>query len=109
MCEAGGAAGRKFGLQALWLDKNVAVCVDGLSKDGSVSTGPLTAYHFWPRSDAWEDLKADLEQRKWMAQEDVVDILNQTTELINFWQDEAQNGVTVDKAKEKFPAIRFVN
>ena len=40
----------------------------------------------WPRTDAWEQLKFELDSRTWLAKEEKVKILNTTTEIINFWR-----------------------
>ena len=111
---AAGATSARFGLNFLWLDKNVGVAVDALyarasaSEGGSSSTAraPLTEYFMWPRKDAWEELKAALEAKPWVPERDRVLLLNRTTEVINFWQDEGAKH-SVEEAREKFPDCVF--
>ncbi|KAL4430565.1 hypothetical protein ABPG77_005805 [Micractinium sp. CCAP 211/92] len=93
----------EFALNFLWLDKNIAVAVDQVFGQGQRS--PVTEYFFWPRKDAWEELKAALDARSWIGEREKVLLLNQCTEVINYWQDE--NKHSLDQAREKFPNCKF--
>lgn len=93
----------KFSLSFLWLEKNIAVSVDQVV--GHNHRSPLTEYFFWPRSDAWEDLKAALEAKPWIDEREKVLMLNRCTEVINFWQDE--NKHSINEARTKFADCKF--
>jgi len=94
----------QFALNFLWLNKNVAVAVDQLFDN--VKRSPVTEYFFWPRKDAWEELKEALESRPWIQERDKILLLNKTTEIINFWQD-GDKKKTLTEAQEAFPDCTF--
>ncbi|PNW86376.1 hypothetical protein CHLRE_02g083950v5 [Chlamydomonas reinhardtii] len=94
----------EYRLNVLWTDKNLAVAIDQVYSRGQVS--PLTEYYFWPRQDAWEELRINLESRPWISERDRIILLNRLTQLINFWQDEEVKH-TVEEARAEFPDCAF--
>lgn len=91
-------------LNVIWLDKAIGVAVD--QHLASAEKGPVTEYFMWPANDAWDQLREALEAMPWMSEVERITLLNDSTEVINFWQDEEAKH-TIEEAREKFPHITF--
>eukprot|EP00892_Ulva_mutabilis_P000491 jgi/Ulvmu1/10442/UM062_0039.1 len=91
-------------LNVIWLDKAIGVAVD--QHLASAEKGPVTEYFMWPANDAWDQLREALEAMPWMSEVERITLLNDSTEVINFWQDE-EDKHTIEEAREKFPHITF--
>ena len=94
---------KKFTLKILWLDQNIAFSVDHVVNQGH---SPLTFYFFWPRNDAWTQIKNELESKPWICENDKIDILNKVALIINYWQ-ENNHKKSVADAQRKFPNLIF--
>ncbi|EPS66366.1 hypothetical protein M569_08412, partial [Genlisea aurea] len=72
-------------LKFIWMEKNIGIAMDQVIIGGQ-GTIPLSPYYFWPRKDAWGELKEMLESKPWISQRQMVILLNQATDIINLWQ-----------------------
>ncbi|RDY13656.1 30S ribosomal protein 3, chloroplastic [Mucuna pruriens] len=76
-------------LKFIWMEKNIGIALDQMIPGhGSI---PLSPYYFWPRKDAWEELKELLESKPWISQKQMIILLNQATDIINLWQQSGGN------------------
>ncbi|XP_059452858.1 small ribosomal subunit protein cS23-like [Corylus avellana] len=76
-------------LKFIWMEKNIGIGLDQLIPGHG--TIPLSPYYFWPRKDAWEELKVLLESKPWISQKQIIILLNQATDIINLWQQSGGN------------------
>ncbi|KAH7533571.1 hypothetical protein FEM48_Zijuj04G0145500 [Ziziphus jujuba var. spinosa] len=76
-------------LKFIWMEKNIGIGLDQLIPGHG--TIPLSPYYFWPRKDAWEELKVLLESKPWISQKEMIILLNQATDIINLWQQSGGN------------------
>ncbi|CAL0314646.1 unnamed protein product [Lupinus luteus] len=76
-------------LKFIWMEKNIGIALDQMIPGHG--TIPLSPYYFWPRKDAWEELRELLESKPWISQKQMIILLNQATDIINLWQQSGGN------------------
>ena len=92
-------------LKVLWL-KNVL----GLAIDQKVIKHryPVTQYYFWPRTEAWDQLKLELDSKGWLPEKEKVLILNLATDVITHWRTN-RNTDSIDTVQNQFKEAVFVD
>ena len=51
---------QNLNLQILWLNDSLGFCINCQTPKGII---PLTSYYFWPISEAWEQLRFELDSK----------------------------------------------
>ena len=74
----------KFKLNVLWLENELGIAIDQIQSGEQI---PLTDYFFWPKIDAWYQIKRELETKPWISKEEKAKLLNSTATIMNQWQD----------------------
>ena len=99
------AEAQKLKLKVLWL-KNVL----GLAIDQKVikQSYPLTQYYFWPRTEAWDQLKLELDSKPWLSEKEKISTLNLATDIISHWRTN-RNTDAVQKVANNFSEAVFVD
>jgi 30S ribosomal protein 3 len=91
-------------LKVLWAKSFIGISIDQVNIGQCL---PITVYYFWPKTDAWEQLKLELGFKPWVDEKEQVRILNTTAELMDFWR-ESRSSLSFQNVAEKFPDITFV-
>lgn len=71
-------------LQVLWLDDSLGLAINQRTPKGLI---PLTSYSFWPISEAWEQLRFELDSKSWIPDDESVKLLNSVVDIMNRWQE----------------------
>ncbi|KAG7036736.1 30S ribosomal protein 3, chloroplastic, partial [Cucurbita argyrosperma subsp. argyrosperma] len=93
-------------LKFIWMEKNIGIGLDQMIPGHG--TIPLSPYYFWPRKDAWEELKVLLESKPWISQKQMIILLNQATDIINLWQQDRKEAELIEIEKQITLAERVV-
>jgi 30S ribosomal protein 3 len=72
-----------FNIQVLWLDNSLGFAINQTTAKTKVA---LTPYYFWPISDAWQQIKLELESKYWLKESERFKILNAITETTSRWE-----------------------
>jgi len=70
-------------LRVLWLKNSLGLAIDSNTEK---STKPITIYYFWPKTDAWEQLKLELGCRPWIKEIERIKILNTASRIMDLWK-----------------------
>ena len=73
----------KFKINIIWLENELGIAVDQIQSGEQI---PLTKYFFWPKIDAWYQIKRELETKSWISNEEKAQLLNSTAAIMNQWQ-----------------------
>ena len=95
----------KLELKVFYVETFLGLSIDQVTLSSRV---PLTSYYLWPRTDAWEQIKLELDSKPWINNSEKVRVLNHTVEIMNHWR-ENRDRLGLDQLKSKFPELNFVN
>ena len=91
-------------LRILWVKDSLGLAVDQIGLEEHYA---LTPYYFWPKTEAWEQLKLNLNSKFWLTQDDKMAILKTTSEVMEYWLF-YRNSTTVKKFKEEFKDVKVI-
>jgi 30S ribosomal protein 3 len=60
----------------------------------------LTPYYFWPKTDAWEQLKLELDSKSWLTEEEKIHVLQTISNVMQYWLLHRKTKVAKDLKKE---------
>ena len=98
------ASQQQLKVKVLWLKNILGLSIDQMVVDHSY---PLTQYYFWPKTEAWEQLKLELDSKPWLSEKDKILALNLITDVVNYWQT-SRKIENFDVIKNKFNTVDFV-
>lgn len=92
-------------LKVFYVESFLALAIDTVDGDYRI---PITSYYLWPRTNAWEQIKLELDSKTWIKNSEKIKILNYIVEIMNYWRinklDESATNI-----RTKFPQLNFVN
>lgn len=95
----------KLKLKVLWVENILGL---GIDQQTIKQQYPLTLYYFWPRTEAWEQLKSELDSKSWLSKKEKIKVLNLAADIMNHWR-KYRNIDSVENAKSKFFEAIFID
>jgi len=71
-------------LKLVWQEQFLGLSLNQIIENHSI---PITSYFIWPKTDAWEQLKFELDSKPWLQEAEKVMVLNNITRLMNQWRE----------------------
>ena len=93
-------------LKVVWCRGFLALAIDQLILNRHYY--PLTSYYLWSKTNAWEQLKAELNLKPWLNKKEKIEILNLATEVMNHWL-QYRNIQDTKNIKKLFNRVLFIN
>ena len=69
-------------LKIVWFKSFLGLAIEQVSLNQQYA---LTPYYFWPKTEAWEQLKLELDSKLWLTQDEKIRILNITGKVMEYW------------------------
>ena len=88
----------KFKINIIWLENKLGIAVDQIQSGEQI---PLTKYFFWPKTDAWDQVRSELETKSWVENSKKAEILYSISTILNQWQNSNDNTSTLMKKDTK--------
>ena len=80
-------------LKIIWFKDFLGLAIDQVNFNQRYS---LTPYYFWPKTEAWEQLKLELDSKLWLTQEAKINILQVTSNVMKYWLSNRNTKTTED-------------
>jgi 30S ribosomal protein 3 len=91
-------------LKIIWFENYLGLAVNII---GLKQQYLLTPYYFWPRTNAWEQLKLELDSKFWLTEKEKIDILRTTRNVMDYWLS-YRNTKNADNLREDFKEIEVL-
>ena len=91
-------------LKIVWFKNCLGLAIDQVGSNQQYS---LTPYYFWPRTEAWEQLKLELDSKIWLTQDEKIEVLKVAGDVMKYWL--AYRDVkTVENLKTEFQEVEVI-
>ena len=91
-------------LKIAWFKNFLGLAIDQLELNQEYS---LTPYYFWPKTEAWEQLKLELDSKLWLTKEEKLKILKTAGDVMDYWLSYRNKNIG-DNFKEKFQDVEIL-
>jgi 30S ribosomal protein 3 len=95
---------RQLKLKVVWFKNFLGLSIDQVILKQQYS---LTPYYFWPRTEAWEQLKLELDSKLWLDKEEKIRILETTGDVMNYWLTYRKQK-NISDCKKDFQEVSFL-
>tara|TARA_B100000475_G_scaffold115936_1_gene84538 strand:+ start:1155 stop:1469 length:315 start_codon:yes stop_codon:yes gene_type:complete len=91
-------------LKVAWFKNFLGLSIDQVVGNQKYA---MTPYYFWPRTEAWEQLKLELDSKLWLTEEEKIKLLKTAGDVMNYWLS-YRNTKTAENLKESFQDIELL-